>query len=175
MISDADPSGIAEDPADPSNGAAGDPTASALWSTTFIEDATAIRVIGLALAPSAVHEFAIPVEVTGAEHDDLLVNRAHARAGNTALIMRTSSAFTFEPETDGDGGGDPGAGGDGSDGGSGTGGGTASPLTADAGGPRALGATGGTGADGTVTFMALALLVGGALLVFLSRTRRQRR
>ncbi len=91
---------ISEDPADASNGAAGDASGSTIWSTTFDADATAVRVIGPALPSSAVHTFTVSVTTTGASPGDRYVNRAQARAGHTALIMRTSSSFTIEPLDD---------------------------------------------------------------------------
>ncbi|WP_181158409.1 SpaA isopeptide-forming pilin-related protein [Leucobacter massiliensis] len=90
----ADPTTLKADPADPSNGAANDPSTNTVgWGTTFIPDATAVRVIGPALAPSAQQEFSIPVITTGATAEDLYVNVAEARAERTKLKMRTSSMF----------------------------------------------------------------------------------
>lgn len=90
----ADPTTLNADPADPSNGASNDPSGNTVgWSTTFMPDATAVRVIGPALAPSAQQEFTIPVVTTGAAAEDIYVNVAEARAERTKLKMRTSSMF----------------------------------------------------------------------------------
>lgn len=91
------PASIVEDPAAPENGAAGDPTgATTAWSTVFDAQATAVRVIGGPLPAAAIHSFEIPIVTSGASPDDRYVNRAHARAENTVLVMRTSSAFSIE-------------------------------------------------------------------------------
>ncbi|PRI11039.1 hypothetical protein B4915_09235 [Leucobacter massiliensis] len=90
----ADPATLKADPADPANGAANDPSGNtAGWDTTFMPDATAVRVIGPALAPSAQQEFTIPVITAGAAAEDVYVNVAEARAERTKLKMRTSSRF----------------------------------------------------------------------------------
>jgi len=90
----ADPTTIAADPADPSNGSVSNPDGNTVgWSTTFTADATAVRVIGPALEPSAQQEFTIPVTTTGAKAEDVYVNVAEARAERTKLKMRTSSMF----------------------------------------------------------------------------------
>lgn len=90
----AAPSTVKFDPADPSNGAAGDISGNTVnWSTTYTAEATAVRVIGPSLAPSASQEFRIPVITDGATHEDVYVNVAEARAERTKLIMRTSSKF----------------------------------------------------------------------------------
>ncbi|WP_226531855.1 SpaA isopeptide-forming pilin-related protein [Microbacterium paraoxydans] len=90
----ADPGTLVDDPADPSNGSAGDVAGNTVgWSTTFDENATAVRVIGPALAPSASQEFTIAVVTTGATFEDVYVNRAEARSDRTELVMRTSSRF----------------------------------------------------------------------------------
>ncbi len=96
LYTTAPPATINEDPDAASNGEAGDATASAIWSPVFEPAATAIRVIGPPLPPSAVHEFTVTIETNGATPADRYVNRAHARAGTTQLIVRTSSAFTIE-------------------------------------------------------------------------------
>lgn len=89
-----DPANLALDPADPSNGAAGDVTGNTVgWSTTFAADATAIRVIGPALVPNSQQEFTISVLTSGAAAEDRYVNVAEARAERTQLVMRTSSPF----------------------------------------------------------------------------------
>lgn len=145
----AAPGGISDDPADPSNGAAGDPSASAIWSTDFDPEATAVRVVGPALPPSAAHAFAVSITTTDASPGDRYVNRAQARAGNTALVMRTSSAFTIEP-VDGPAPSTPPAP---------AGGGSASGLSE-------------TGLDlGPIPLIGAALLVAGAVLLVLRRRR----
>ncbi len=88
-----DPASIDADPAHPSNGEAGNPSGSSIWSTSFMADATAIRVVGPKLVPGASYEFAIPVVTEGASYQDVFVNTAEARADRTKLIMRTSSKF----------------------------------------------------------------------------------
>lgn len=90
-----DPATLSDDPGAASNGSAGSVTGNTVgWSTTYTKDATAIRVIGPALAPGATQEFSIPVTTAGATGGDTLVNRAQARDGNTKLVMRTSAAMT---------------------------------------------------------------------------------
>jgi fimbrial isopeptide formation D2 family protein len=89
----ADPATLSDDPGDSSNGTAGGPV-SARWSTTFTPNATAIRVIGPALAPGAEQQFTVPITTDGAKGGDKLVNRAQARAGHTELVMRTSAPIT---------------------------------------------------------------------------------
>ncbi|MBW9094856.1 DUF11 domain-containing protein [Microbacterium jejuense] len=91
----ADPATLSDDPADASNGAAGDPAGStAGWSTTFAADATAVRVIGPELAAGATQRFTVTIATEGVEGGDTLVNRAQARAEHTALVMRTSAPIT---------------------------------------------------------------------------------
>jgi uncharacterized repeat protein (TIGR01451 family) len=91
----ADPTTITDDPADASNGSAGDITGNTVgWSTTFIPDATAVRVIGPTLAPGATQAFTVNIATDGVEGGDLLVNRAQARDGHTELVMRTSAPIT---------------------------------------------------------------------------------
>ncbi|MGK3951766.1 hypothetical protein ACLKM7_05495 [Microbacterium sp. I2] len=91
----ADPATLTDDPADPSNGAAGDPTGgTAGWSTTFTPDATAVRVIGPELPAGATQAFTVHVATDGVEGGDTLVNRAQARAEHTELVMRTSASMT---------------------------------------------------------------------------------
>lgn len=90
----ADPSTLADDPADPSNGAAGTTNGNTVgWTATFTADATAVRVIGPALEPGATQTFKITIRTSGATFDDTYVNRAEARASRTQLTMRTSSWF----------------------------------------------------------------------------------
>lgn len=89
-----DPATLVLDPADPSNGAAGDVTGNTVgWSTTFTEQATAVRVIGPALPANSQQEFTISVVTIGAEAEDRYVNVAESRAERTQLVMRTSSPF----------------------------------------------------------------------------------
>ncbi|MFC8797847.1 hypothetical protein ACFT2C_08940 [Promicromonospora sp. NPDC057138] len=91
----ADPASLSDDPGDESNGAAGDPAGNSVgWTTTFTPDATAVRVIGLELAPGATQAFTVEVETDGVEGGDMLVNRAQARDGHTELVMRTSAPIT---------------------------------------------------------------------------------
>ncbi len=91
----ADPATLSDDPADTSNGVAGDPTGNTVgWTTTppvDMSDVTAIRVIGPELVPGTTFEFELVLETSGAEPGDVYVNRAQARAENTVLVMRTSA------------------------------------------------------------------------------------
>lgn len=90
----ADPATLVDDPADPTNGAAGDPSGNTVgWSTTFTPDATGVRVIGPSLPAGASQEFKIDITTTGATFEDIYVNRAESRAARTQLKMRTSSWF----------------------------------------------------------------------------------
>lgn len=90
----ADPATLNDDPADPSNGSAGDPTGNTVgWTTTYAADATGVRVIGPSLAAGAAQEFDIDITTTGATFEDMYVNRAEARASHTELTMRTSAWF----------------------------------------------------------------------------------
>lgn len=84
-----DPATLSDDPADDINGAPNAP--SAIWSTTYTPDATAIRVIGPELAPAGTQQFTVRIATDGAEGEDVLVNRAQARDGHTELVMRTSA------------------------------------------------------------------------------------
>jgi uncharacterized repeat protein (TIGR01451 family) len=91
----SNPSSLSDDPADPSNGAADDPTGNTVgWSTTYTASATAVRVIGPVLAPGAEQQFTVPITTDGAKGGDTLVNRAQARDGHTELVMRTSAPIT---------------------------------------------------------------------------------
>lgn len=91
----ADPASLSDDPADAANGAAGDVAGNTVgWSTDFTAEATAVRVIGPALAPGATQQFTVHIATNGVEGGDLLVNRAQARDGNTELVMRTSAPIT---------------------------------------------------------------------------------
>ena len=92
--STAAPGSLNDDPADASNGSVGSVTGnSAGWTTTFTPGATAVRVIGPALAPGASQSFKINVTTSGASFEDMYVNRAEARAERTELVMRTSAWF----------------------------------------------------------------------------------
>ncbi|WP_198663890.1 DUF7927 domain-containing protein [Jiangella endophytica] len=89
---DADPATLIDDPADASNGAAGDPSGNtAGWTTTRPAAPTAIRVIGPELASGGTFSFQVPITTDGAEAGDVYVNRAQARAEHTELVMRTSA------------------------------------------------------------------------------------
>ncbi|MBL3685365.1 hypothetical protein D3248_00095 [Leucobacter zeae] len=89
-----DPATLVDDPADASNGAAGNVAGNtAGWSTTFTPDATAVRVIGPSLPAGESQEFKINVTTEDATFEDIYVNRAEARASRTQLVMRTSSWF----------------------------------------------------------------------------------
>ena len=90
----ANPATLAFDPADASHGTPGNPSGNtAGWTTTFTPQATAVRVIGPALAPGGQQEFRISVITTDATFGDTYVNRADARASRTELVMRTSGWF----------------------------------------------------------------------------------
>lgn len=94
----ADPADVTDDPADPSNGSAGDVTGNTVgWTATAPADlssVTAVRVIGGDLVPSAVRSFRINIETQGAAAGDVYVNRAQGRAEHTELVMRTSAPTT---------------------------------------------------------------------------------
>jgi uncharacterized repeat protein (TIGR01451 family) len=93
--STADPATLTDDPADPSNGAAGSTAGNTVgWSTTFTANATAVRVIGGTLAPGATQQFGVHIATDGAKGGDTFVNRAQARAGHTGLVMRTSASIS---------------------------------------------------------------------------------
>lgn len=87
--------GLSDDPADPSNGSAADPTGNTVgWSTTKPSDAsaiTAVRLIGGSLASTATRAFQVVITTSGANGGDLWVNRAQARDSHTELVMRTSA------------------------------------------------------------------------------------
>ncbi|WP_051208798.1 SpaA isopeptide-forming pilin-related protein [Propionicicella superfundia] len=89
-----DPAALSDDPADPRNGTAGDPTGnSAGWTTTKPDASqiTAIRVIAGPLAASATRSFQVVITSDGARGGDVYVNRAQARASHTELVTRTSA------------------------------------------------------------------------------------
>lgn len=88
----APPASLSDDPDAPVNGAANAP--SALWSTAFTPDATAVRVIGPELTPGAIQQFKVRIATDGAVGGDVYVNRAQARTEHTALKMRTSEPMT---------------------------------------------------------------------------------
>lgn len=92
----ADPASLNDDPADASNGAApGNPTGNtAGWTTEFTPDATAVRVVGPALAPGGTQQFKVRIATDGADPRDVYVNRAQARTGHTRLEMRTSEPMS---------------------------------------------------------------------------------
>lgn len=91
----ADPAALSDDPADASNGAAGDPSGNTVgWTTTFTPGATAVRVVGPELAPGGTQQFTVNIATDGVEGGDVLVNRAQARAEHTELVMRTSAPIT---------------------------------------------------------------------------------
>jgi uncharacterized repeat protein (TIGR01451 family)/LPXTG-motif cell wall-anchored protein len=92
---DADPATLSDDPADASNGSAGDPTGNTVgWTTTRPATPTAIRVLGPELLPGATQSFVVGIETDGVEGGDVLVNRAQAIAEHTGLVMRTSAPIT---------------------------------------------------------------------------------
>ncbi|GAA4724444.1 hypothetical protein GCM10023350_03500 [Nocardioides endophyticus] len=91
----ADPATLSDDPATPANGGANTP--SAMWSTTFTPDATAVRVIGPVLAPGAVRQFQVHIQTDGASPLDEFVNRAQGRSQHTRLVTRTSAPMQMAP------------------------------------------------------------------------------
>ncbi|MCK2028071.1 hypothetical protein KZC56_17375 [Microbacterium sp. SSW1-47] len=91
----ADPATLSDDPADASNGAAGDPSGNTVgWTTTFTASATAVRVVGPELAAGGTQQFTVNIATDGVEGGDVLVNRAQARSEHTELVMRTSAPIT---------------------------------------------------------------------------------
>lgn len=94
---DADRDALSDDPADRSNGnAPGDPSGSSVgWTTTPIDNPTAIRVIGGELPAGGTFRFTITIATDGADPGDVWVNRAQARAEHTELVMRTSEPLTM--------------------------------------------------------------------------------
>lgn len=88
----ANPAALSDDPADPSNGTAGNPAGNTVgWTTTYTADATAVRVVGPRLAPGATQQFTVKIATDGVKGGDRLVNRAQARSEHTELVMRTSA------------------------------------------------------------------------------------
>lgn len=91
----ANPATLTDDPAHPSNGAAGNVAGNtAGWTTAFTANATAVRVIGGRLAPGETQRFGVHISTDGAKGGDLFVNRAQSRAGHTGLVMRTSAPIS---------------------------------------------------------------------------------
>ncbi|MBN0038711.1 hypothetical protein JN535_00815 [Cellulosimicrobium cellulans] len=89
----ADPATLTDDPADATNGAAGDVAGNTVgWTTTYTPDATAVRVITGTLAARGELTIAVPVVTDGMVGGDVLVNRSQGRAENTRLVMRTSAS-----------------------------------------------------------------------------------
>lgn len=90
---DATPDEIRTDPADPSNGSAGDVTGNTIgWSTTKPTKVTGVRVIAGTLASGAMRTFDVHLTVDGAHPGDVYYNRADGRSEHTRLVMSTSSA-----------------------------------------------------------------------------------
>jgi uncharacterized repeat protein (TIGR01451 family) len=86
-----------EDPKDASNGGFATTTGNTVgWSTTYNENATAVRVIGPALAYGNTQDFTIQVVTSGSKGGDTFVNTAVGRASDTQLRMRTSAQFEIE-------------------------------------------------------------------------------
>jgi uncharacterized repeat protein (TIGR01451 family) len=91
----AAPGSLNDDPADPTNGAAGTTAGNTVgWTTTRPANPTAVRVIGPALAPGATQAFTVAIQTDGVVGGDVLVNRAQGRAEHTELVMRTSAPIT---------------------------------------------------------------------------------
>ncbi|WP_217496212.1 DUF11 domain-containing protein [Arthrobacter sp. 24S4-2] len=91
----ADPASLSDDPGAAANGSAGSVTGNTVgWTTTKPANATAVRVIGGALAPGGTQAFTVAIGTDGAKGGDVLVNRADGRDGHTQLIMRTSAPIT---------------------------------------------------------------------------------
>ncbi|WP_189638453.1 DUF7927 domain-containing protein [Glutamicibacter arilaitensis] len=86
---------LSDDPADASNGAAGNIDGNTVgWTDTKPADAssiTAIRVIAGELLPSAERSFQVKISTDGAEGGDTYVNRVQGRASHTELVMRISA------------------------------------------------------------------------------------
>jgi len=91
-----DPATLSDDPSTPANGSAGSVSGNTVgWATTYTPNATAIRVIGGALAPGATSAFKVKIATDGATGGDTLVNRAQGIAQNTRLVMRTSEPISI--------------------------------------------------------------------------------
>ncbi|MBP1325033.1 fimbrial isopeptide formation D2 family protein [Leucobacter exalbidus] len=86
---------LSDDPADASNGAAGNIDGNTVgWTDTKPADAssiTAIRVIAGELLPSAERSFQVKISTDGAKGGDTYVNRVQGRASHTELVMRISA------------------------------------------------------------------------------------
>ncbi|WP_291279739.1 SpaA isopeptide-forming pilin-related protein [Galactobacter sp.] len=94
----AAPATLKEDPKDPSNGGFSTTTGNTVgWTTTYSANATAIRVIGPALAYGQKQSFQVKITTTGSKGDNKFVNLAVGRATDTQLRMRTSASFTVTP------------------------------------------------------------------------------
>ncbi|MDF2826735.1 MAG: hypothetical protein K0R01_18 [Mycobacterium sp.] len=92
----ADPATLTDDPADATNGAAGDVAGNTVgWSTTYTADATAVRVITGTLPSRGEFTIDVPVVTDGMVGGDVLVNRSQGRAENTRLVMRTSASTSI--------------------------------------------------------------------------------
>lgn len=93
----AAPATLKEDPKDVSNGGFATTTGNTVgWSTTYTAAATAIRVIGPALAFGQSQDFTVKVVTTGSKGGDTFVNTAVGRTTDTQLRMRTSDKFEVE-------------------------------------------------------------------------------
>jgi uncharacterized repeat protein (TIGR01451 family) len=91
----AAPATLSDDPADASNGSAGDVTGNTVgWTTTYTPNATGVRVIAPELAPGAQQQIHVPFTTDGAKGGDKYVNRAQARDEHTRLRMRTSAPIS---------------------------------------------------------------------------------
>ncbi|WP_156760267.1 DUF7507 domain-containing protein [Microbacterium karelineae] len=92
----ADISTVSDDPADPSNGSAGDVTGNTVgWTTEPLADATAIRVIGGEFRSGDTFTFQIVIAVEDTVGEDVFWNSAQARAEHTELVMRTSAPLVI--------------------------------------------------------------------------------
>lgn len=94
-----DPATISDDPRNLTNGNAPGTTAGNIagWTTRYTPDATAVRVIGPALAPGATRQFRVHITTEGASPEDSYVNRAQGTAAHTRLAMRTSAPMQMAP------------------------------------------------------------------------------
>lgn len=93
----AAPAALKEDPKDASNGGFATTTGNTVdWSTTYTAAATAIRVIGPALAFGQSQDFTVRIVTAGSKGGDTFVNTAVGRASDTQLRMRTSDKFTIQ-------------------------------------------------------------------------------
>ncbi|MNW39051.1 Cna protein B-type domain protein [compost metagenome] len=93
----ADPTSLKEDPKDVSNGGFATIAGNTVnWTTTYTPNATAVRVIGPALAFGKTQDFTVQVVTAGSKANDVFVNTAVGRSTDTALRMRTSDKFTIK-------------------------------------------------------------------------------